>query len=330
MEKVKKSLKTAVIGIGNMGRHHVRNYSEIETSNLVAVADLNKELGQECAKKYNCNYYKNYLEMLETEKPEAVSVAVPSKFHHEVGINVMSKDIHALIEKPIATTIDDANGLIDCAKKYKVKLMIGHIERFNPGVIKLKEIIKDGKLGEITSIVAKRVGVFPPQIKDANVLIDLGVHDIDIINYLLEREPDEVVGNGGRALVDNREDYAEIFLKYGNTTGFVQVNWITPVKIRNLAVTGTKGYAELNYITQKLQLFYSNYSKIIDSFGEFVFKFGEPESVNVEVEQKEPLKAEIESFLNSIIYNVPVKTSAESGLKALEIALDSMKIISYK
>ncbi|HBG81387.1 TPA: oxidoreductase [candidate division CPR2 bacterium] len=327
MAKVKK-LKTAVVGIGNMGRHHVRNYFEIENSDLIAITDLNEELGKEYADKYKCRYYKDYNEMIEVEKPDAVSIVVPSKFHHKVGKEILSKGIHCLIEKPIATTIEEAKDLIKTAKSNNAKLKIGHIERFNPGVVKLKELIDKGKLGNITSIIARRVGIYPPQIKDANVIIDLAVHDIDIINYLLGKKPNKVYSNGGRAIIGNREDYAEIFLKYGNISGYVQVNWITPVKIRSVAVTGTKGYAELNYVTQKLQLFYSQYSKVRDDFGDFVIKFGEPEKEDVKVENQEPLRAEIESFLDSIAKDKEVVTSGEEGLEALTIALKAIKEIS--
>lgn len=323
-----KKLKTAVIGVGNMGKYHARNYFEIERSNLLAISDLNEALGEELADKYKCKYYPDYLEMLRIEKLDAVTIAVPSKYHFEVGQNVLKRGVHSLIEKPIAMTKEEGEALIKTAKNSKVKLMVGHIERFNPGVIKLKEIISSGKLGEIISIIARRVGVFPPQIKDANVIIDLAVHDIDIINYFFDKEPDQIIANGGRAITQNREDYAELFLTYGDATGFIQVNWITPVKIRSIAVTGSKGYAELNYITQKLQLFSSRFTKAEDTFGDFVIKFSEPEKIDIDVEQKEPLKAELESFLEAVASDKEPKTPGEAGLRALNIALEAIKSIN--
>lgn len=321
MEKI----RTAVIGIGNMGKHHVRNYFEITNSNLVAIADLNEELGKETANKYGCKYYKDYIEMIEAEKPIAVTIAVPSKFHHKVALDVISRGINVLLEKPIAMTEKEADEIIAAANKHNSKLMIGHIERFNPGVIRLKKLMDSGDLGKITSIIARRVGIFPPQIKDANVLVDLGVHDIDIINYLLERLPNKISSNGGKALLDSREDYAEVFMNYGDISGYVQVNWITPVKIRNLAVTGEKGYAELNYITQKLTVYKSIVTKEDDGFGDFVIKFGEPEAIDLEVDTKEPLKAEIESFLAATSGKNSIVTTGEDGREALKIALEAQR-----
>lgn len=324
------SLRVAVIGVGNMGRHHVRNYSEIENADLIAIADPNEELGRKMAEEHDCGYYADYREMVEKEKLDAVTVVVPSKLHHEVGLFTLEHGLHTLMEKPIAMTKEESLDLIEAAKKNKVNLMIGHIERFNPGVIKLKEVIDRGRLGRVVSVIARRVGVMPPQIRDANVLVDLGVHDIDIISYLLGLYPDRITANGGKALLNHREDYAEIFLNYGDVNGIVQVNWVTPVRIRSLAVTGTEGYAELNYLTQKLTVYKSVYTKETDGFGEFLIRYGDPETEDIEVDREEPLKMEIESFLSSITSGTPVVTTGEDGLKALVSALQAGEDIAKR
>jgi UDP-N-acetylglucosamine 3-dehydrogenase len=322
-------LRVAVIGVGNMGRHHVRNYDELDRVDLVAIADLNKDLGRLMAQKHHCEYYKDYRHMLDTEKIDAVTVAVPSKFHHEVGLEVIRRGLHVLLEKPIAMTEVEAKALIKAATRSGVNLMIGHIERFNPVVVELKELIESGRLGRIVSIIARRVGIMPPQITDANVIVDLGVHDIDIISYLLGVYPDRVFANGGRALLNHREDYADIFLNYGDITGVVQVNWVTPVRVRNLAITGTEGYAEVDYLTQKLTVYRSVIEeKLTDGFGEFLIRYGSPEKEDIEVEKKEPLRAEIESFVESIISGIPIVTTGEDGLKALQVALKAGDDIS--
>ncbi|MBS3169543.1 Gfo/Idh/MocA family oxidoreductase [Candidatus Woesearchaeota archaeon] len=317
--------RLAVIGLGNMGKHHARNYAAMTGVELVAVCDLNRELADATAKKSNCRAYYNYSEMLDKEEVKAVSIAVPTSYHKEVALACIRRGIDVLIEKPIAGTIEDATEIIAAAREKNVVLQIGHIERFNPAVQKLKEVISEGKLGEITSIIARRVGAVPVQVRDANVIIDLAVHDIDIINYLYERLPEKVFGNIGKAMIEKREDYAEIFLKYGNRSGFIQVNWITPIKIRNLSVTGSKGYAELNYLTQELIIYESNYTKeMIDEDGDYVIKFGIPNKTQVGVEQFEPLLLELQAFVQCVRTRKTPLVTGEIGLEALRISLDVM------
>ncbi len=321
----KKKIKVAVIGVGNMGRHHARVYSQLENADLVAISDINVKAGKEIAKKYDCKYYKDYNVMLSKEEIDAISIAVPTKLHKQVALDVIKSKKHVLIEKPIALTTKEAEAIIEAAKKAEVKLTVGHIERFNPSIQELKKIIERGDLGEIISIIARRVGVFPPQIKDQSVIVDLAVHDIDIFSYLLDRQPTEVFAKGRKALTDQREDSAEIFLSYNGISGFIQVNWITPIKIRTLSVTGSKGYAELNYVTQKLELYQSKYKKRVDSFGEFVIKFGEPTKKEIKINKKEPLLCELESFIECIRYNKEPEITGGDGLKALMIAEKSIE-----
>ncbi len=317
--------RVAVIGLGNMGKHHARNYALIDNIELVAVCDLNHELADATAKKFDCKAYYDYTEMLQKESLQAVSIAVPTSFHKEVALVCIEKNIDVLIEKPIAGTIKDAEEIIAKAKEKNVLLQIGHIERFNPAVQKLKEVIRDGKLGEVSSIIARRVGAVPVQVRDANVIIDLAVHDIDIINYLYESLPETVLGNIGKAMIEKREDYAEIFLKYGKRSGFIQVNWITPIKIRNLSVTGSKGYAELNYITQELVVYESNYTKeMIDEYGDYVIKFGIPNKTQVGVEAVEPLFLELQDFVRCVNTRQTPLVTGEIGLQALQISLEVM------
>lgn len=327
---MKNKLNVAVIGLGNMGKHHVRNYSELDKSKLVAVCDLQNELTTEFAKKYNCKGYTDLQLMLKTENIDAVSITVPTAFHFAIAKLVIENNINVLIEKPICDSVEKANELIKLAKENNVIVMVGHIERFNPAVLKLKEIIDQGKLGKITSLISKRVGAFPAQIKDANVIIDLAVHDIDIFSYMLGKQPDNIFANAGRALIDGREDYAEILLTYGDQNGMMQVNWITPIRIRSLSVTGTKGYAELNYMTQELKLFESNYHEDHDDFGDFIIKFGNPTETKIEVEKKEPLAQELSHFLECVSTNSQPMISGETGIQALKTALSVMEIMKKK
>src|SRR3989304_4818805 len=314
-------MNAGVIGVGNMGRHHARNYSEITGVNLAAVSDIEPKIGKEIAKRFNCRYYADYRELLNKEKLDLVTIAVPTKLHKEVALGAIAKGIHILIEKPIAGTVADAKIIVQKAKQKGIKFTVGHIERFNPAVLKLKEMADKGKLGKITSIVTRRIGPMPAQIKDANVVIDIGVHDIDMMNWFYGKLPNAVVAGGGNALNKMRQDYVDIFLKYGECSGLAQANWITPVKIRKLTLSGTKAYAELNYITQELDFYECNYSTDYDDFGEFVIKFGDQKDKRViKTENFEPLKAEIKSFIKAIKTNSRPMVTAREAIDALDIA----------
>jgi UDP-N-acetylglucosamine 3-dehydrogenase len=295
---------------------------------LIAISDINQNIAKKVAEKFNCKYYKDYKEMLSKENIDAVSIAVPTSLHKKVALDVIKFKKHLLIEKPIAASSKEAEEIIKAAKKAKVKLCVGHIERFNPAVKRLKEIIQKGRLGKIISVIARRVGVFPPQIKDTNVIIDLAVHDIDIFNYLLEKQPVEVFADAQTSLINHREDSAEILLSFDDATGFIQVNWITPIKIRTLSVTGSKGYAELNYITQELELYKSKYKKVVNNFGEIV-KFGKPIKKKIKIKKGEPLLYELKSFIKCIKENKKPEVTGEDGLKAVAIAEGVIKSIRY-
>lgn len=315
-------IKTAVIGLGNMGRHHVRNYAESQHCELVAVCDPQFDKTSAFADKYNCRAYASLDDMFENSTIDAVSIVAPTRYHFDIASDVINRGIHVLIEKPIADLVEDADVLTQMAKKNNVVLMVGHIERFNPAVTALKDLVDDGVIGDVTSLISRRVGVFPSQIKDANVVIDLAVHDIDIFSYIIGCQPDSIKGNAGRALITDREDYADIFLTYGNRSGFIQVNWITPVRIRTLAVTGKNGYAELNYLTSELSLYRSHINKENDPNGDAIIHFGSTEKELIDVPKTEPLSNEIHHFLECINHKKTPLISGETGRDALKIALD--------
>ncbi len=312
-------MKVGVIGIGNMGSNHARIYSEM--SSLAAISDVNEELGRKASEKFKCKFYKDYKEMLDKEELDAVSIVVPTSFHKKVALDVIDYGTPFLLEKPIADTLENAEEIINKAKEKNVRFMVGHIERFNPAVIKLKELLDNFELGEINSIICRRVGVIPPKVRDTNVIIDLAVHDIDIFNFLLNKKPTKLYGSLGNSLIKNG-DYADLLLKYGNTNAFIQVNWLTPIKIRLLNITGSRGYAELNYITQELDLYRTNYAKDYDDFGDFVIKFGNPTKVNIEIKKEEPLKVELQTFLNCINENKEFPVKGQDAFDALKIALE--------
>src|SRR3972149_2815185 len=244
-------IKTAVIGVGNIGYHHARNYASFKDVKLVGISDLNEQLGKRVAKQFSTKYYKDYKDLILNENPDAVSISVPTAAHKDVALDVMKLTKNILIEKPIAGNLRDAKRIIHFSKKYNTNLAIGYTERYNPVTAKLEKIIAKKHIGDIISIVIKRVGIFPPNINNADVITDLATHDIDILNYLLKTQPKIVCATGGKML-HNNYDYAELLLDYNGINCFIQVNWITPVKIRTISITGSKGYIEINYISQEI------------------------------------------------------------------------------
>jgi len=217
---------------------------------------------------------------------------------------------NVLLEKPIADTLQNADDIILKADEKNVKLMIGHIERFNPVILKLKEEIKDGNLGKIAAMSSVRVGPYNPRIRDVGIITDLGVHDIDIMSYLYEEKTRKVQAYAG-SVIHKFEDYASIMLGYSNgNCGIIETNWLTPHKTRTLTVTGTKAIAYADYIEQTL--------RICDARGE----------TNLKIDKKEPLTNELEHYIRCIKEDKDPLVTGLNGRNALEVAISAIK--SYK
>jgi predicted dehydrogenase len=311
-------LKAAVIGIGSMGKNHARIYSDLDNVELVAVADVNKDVVTALSKKYHVKGYSDYKEMLKNEKLDLVSVVVPTELHKQVALDAINRGIHVLLEKPIAKTIEEGKEIINKATEKKVKLMIGHIERFNPAVIELKKQIDD--VGEIYKIVVERVSPFPLRITDVGVVIDLSVHDIDIINYLLQSEVTSIYAETQQRVHPKHEDSLTAILKYKNKViAVLNVDWLSPTKKRQLTVIGNKGMFKINYLTQDIY-FYENKAVKKEEYEFGQIGVSEGNMTKIHIDTKEPLKQEIEAFIQSINQNIESPVSGEDGLKALFIA----------
>ena len=313
-------MKACVIGVGNMGRHHIRIYSQHPNVNLVGVCDRDQKLGSYYSGKYKTRYYGDYLKMLDEERPDVLSLATPTSTHNIIGKQVLDRGIHLLVEKPIADNVNDAMELIEIAEQNDLILLVGHLERYNPGLRKLKDLIDDNYFGRITSMQFQRVGIVPPQIKDTNVVIDLAIHDIDLSNYIMGSLPDNVTAHLNNTLLKNRFDSSDILMSYNKTSSYLQSNWITPVKIRNLSVTGEKGYAKLNLITQNIALYESIIEAEIDDYGDYIVKFQEPKFSVIKSNGKEPLALEIDNFIEAANGKKKLRVDPKDAVAALSIA----------
>lgn len=316
-------LRTGVIGVGSMGQNHARIY--YENANLVGVADLNKEAVKKVTERYNTKYYTDHKKLL--KNVDAVSIAVPTVLHYKVAMDAIEAGKHILIEKPICDNVVDGEKLVQRADEQGVVLAVGHVERHNPVVRFAKEALKKKRFGNVISIAARRVSLYPARIKDVSVVLDIGIHDIDVIRYLTGSEIKTVYALAGKTGNTKFEDYANILLSFNNNiSGFVEVNWLTPMKVRKLSLTCTKNFVEADYMNQSVRI---SSSKLVgydvtDLF-KTSFEFDEREMF---LKKEEPLKNEIIDFMNAIKKKRKPLVTGNDGLKALQIALAAER--SYK
>ncbi len=299
-------IRVGVIGTGAMGQNHLRIYSEMEGVELAGISDIDQKRVEFMATQFKTKAFTDYKKMF-LEGLDAVSVVVPTKLHKQVALDALDAGMQVLVEKPIADTIENAEMIIEAAKKARKVLMIGHIERFNPAVIRLKEIINSGILGKIVSISTKRVGPYNPRIRDVGVILDLGVHDIDIISYLYGKKINSVYAIAG-ANIHSFEDHASIILRMDhNFAGVVETNWLTPHKVRQLTTIGVKGVAYLDYINQTVQLHDNEWIR------------------KAKVEHSEPLKKELKYFIDCAATGKKPNPCGEDGKHALEVAMAAIR-----
>lgn len=316
------TLRTAVIGVGAMGRNHARVYADLPGVALVAVADSNVSAAEEVAHRYGGKAFTDHAQLLDEAQPEAVTLAVPTVDHLEIAGEVIKRGIHLLIEKPIALSVEEGSQIIAAAEKGGVCLMIGHVERFNPAVMALKERLNAGELGRVFQIDARRQGPFPARVRDVGVVIDLAVHDVDVMRYISGAEVVRVFAETERRIHSTNEDLLSGLLRLSDgTVGTLTINWLTPTKIRELYVTGERGMFRVDYLTQDLYFFENATAQGGDWETIKILRgVSEGRMIRHVVAKKEPLRAELESFVAAVRGEAPVSVTGEDGLRALAIA----------
>jgi UDP-N-acetylglucosamine 3-dehydrogenase len=316
------TLKVAVIGVGAMGGNHARVYSDMPDVTLVGISDVDWQTAEKTARRYGTKAYSDHSKMLDEQKPDAVTIAVPTVDHLGVALDVIQRGIHLLIEKPIAFSEDEGRLIINSASVAGVKLMIGHIERFNPAVGELKKQLEADALGRVFKIDAYRQGPFPARIKDVGVVIDLAVHDLDVMRYVSGSEIVRLFAETERRIHSTREDLMTCLVRLEDySIGTLNINWLTPTKIRELHVTGEGGMFRVDYLTQDLY-FFENSTTNSESWETLKILRGVSEGrmIRYVVAKKEPLKAEQEAFLAAVRGEAPIPVTGEDGLKALVLA----------
>ncbi|MFQ5579768.1 MAG: Gfo/Idh/MocA family protein [Nitrospiria bacterium] len=307
----RQKLRAAVVGVGSLGQHHARIYSELDQVELVGVVDQNTEQAKNIASKHHCEVFPDLASL--SGKVDVASVVVPTEAHCEVSKNLLGNGIDILLEKPMTKTVEEADQLLELAAQTGRILQVGHIEQFNSGVKRLRASLERAHF-----IECHRMGPFAARGTDVHVILDLMIHDIDIILSLVASEIVEIRAVGVPVLTP-QIDIANVRLAFENgCVANVTASRVSMEKLRKIRIFQADSYLSLDYMNQELVV------------GKRIFREGEAPKVSVEkikVEKEEPLKAEIEAFIHAVQTRSVPKVSGEAGRKALEISLRIVEMI---
>ena len=294
-------IRTAVIGAGSFGRHHLRILSKSAHAQLAGVVDIDPERASAAASEYGCQVYSNPAEL--NGKIDAAVVAVPTSSHADVGCTLLENGIDVLVEKPIAADLASARRLVDTAARSNRILQVGHLERFNPAVVALKKMVRLPLFFEI-----HRLSLFSPRSLDVDVVLDLMIHDLDIVLDLAGVMPEEIRA-AGISILSDTVDIANVRLAFpGGCIANLTASRVSTERVRKLRLFQPHQYISLDYQKQEAVVFTVSGNQQIGF---------QPLAVSKE----EPLRLEVESFLDAVANRSRPLVSGEEGLRALDVAL---------
>ncbi|EFK11618.1 oxidoreductase, NAD-binding domain protein [delta proteobacterium NaphS2] len=313
-----------VIGAGYWGPNLIRNFTQLERSNVLMVSDLRPErLGYIKSLYPSVETTTDYEDIINNEEINAVAIATPVFTHKDLAIQAMEQDKHVFVEKPIAASVADTREMIELADKKGLSLMVGHTFEYNPAVIRIKEIIDSGELGEIYYINSQRLnlGLFQ---QDINVVWDLAPHDISIILYWLGREPKYINTIGASHINPAIQDVATLSMTFDDRLiAFVQCSWLDPNKTRKITVVGSKKMLVYDDIeaNNKIWIFDKGVEKPdhYDTFAEFQYSYRYGDISIPRIDSQEPLKLELSDFIASLENGNRPKTDGRNGLRVVKI-----------
>jgi UDP-N-acetylglucosamine 3-dehydrogenase len=298
-------LRVGVVGVGVMGSNHARVVNDLKEVRLVGVVDSNHQQATVVANALGCSAVSD-VEALIERGVDAAIIAVPTDFHHEIALACIANGVHVLVEKPIASTIEEAYDIVMAARRANVTLMVGHVERFNPAVQVIKDAIRSE---DILSIAITRVGPVPPRMSKVGIVIDLAVHDIDLIRWFTGSEIIEVQAQLTSALAE-REDIA--LLQFRTASGVlaqINTNWLTPFKERTVQVATRSKYLNGDLLTRQ----------VTECFG---FQLDGSYSMrHLSVGHAEPLRTELLAFVGAVRSGTPAPVTGEEATSSLAVAM---------
>ncbi|MFA4917649.1 MAG: Gfo/Idh/MocA family oxidoreductase [Thermodesulfovibrionales bacterium] len=300
------AVKVGVIGVGYLGQHHARIYSELEETELVAVVDIDREKAGALAVKYNCEAFDDYREIF--HKVDALSIVTPTTFHYSIALDCLREGKDILIEKPVTVTIEEADDLIKESRHRNLIIQVGHLERYNPAILAASDFFNTPVFME-----SERLSPFLGRATDVDVTLDLMIHDIDIMLSLIAKPVKTVRAVGGKVLTD-KIDVAKAWLEFeGGCAALATVSRMSPEKHRTLKVFQKDSFISIDYQNSEIKRFFRT--------------GGDISSEVIKPEKKEPLKEELKDFIRCVRERTRPKVSGIEGRDALKVVLEINEMI---
>ncbi|WP_017298440.1 Gfo/Idh/MocA family oxidoreductase [Nodosilinea nodulosa] len=308
-------IRVGVIGVGNMGQHHTRVLSRFKDVELVGVSDVNVERGLDTAGKYRIRFFEDYQELL--KHVDAVCVAVPTRLHHTVGMACLQAGVHILIEKPIAASIAEAESLVNTAAATNCILQVGHIERFNPAFQELHKVLKTE---ELLALEARRMSPYSQRANDVSVVLDLMIHDIDLLLELAGSTVITLTASGSRASNSGYLDYVTATLGFSNgIVATLTSSKVTHRKIRSITAHCKNSLTDADFLNNEILIHRQTTADCSTDYGQVLYR-QDGLIEKVYTSNIEPLHAELEHFVNCVRGGEKPSVGGEQALKALRLA----------
>src|SRR3954452_5018998 len=305
-----RTLRVGVIGAGIMGSNHARVLAGLPGIDLVGIVDPLPAHRARASDLIGCRTFSALDELIE-QGVQAVTIAAPTHLHHEIALTCIRRGLHLLVEKPIASTVEEGRDIVTAARRAGVTLMVGHVERFNPAVAAIKAALSGE---DILSIAITRVGPFPPRMSNVGVVIDLAVHDIDLIRWFTESDIVEVQPQLSSAVAE-REDIALLQFRTANgVLAHINTNWLTPFKARSVTVATRGKYITADLLTRQVTECFASQPD-----GSYSMR-------HLSVGHAEPLRSELLAFLRAVRNGTPPAVTGEEGVASLEIATHCLSV----
>lgn len=303
MEKI----RVGVVGVGHLGAIHAKDYARLDNVKLAGVCDCNIERSLEIGKRFRTASYSDYEELF--GKVDAASIVVPTSLHYNVAKDFLNHGVHVLIEKPVTKTLSEADELIEIAKEKGLILQVGHIERFNSAILALEPHIRKPKF-----IECQRLGPFHKRVQDVGVVLDLMIHDIDIVLGLMKQDVVNIEAVG-LSTISDYEDVANVRLTFEDgTIADITASRVTKDVVRKMRIFQGESYLSLDYVAQEAMVFEKTGEKVLTK--------------KIKIKKKEPLKRELKSFIECVRTGKRPIVSGIEGRRALAVALEIVKKIT--